>query len=377
MRLADFILSNTELILAEWEVFARNTLPGAEMGKRALRDHAVEILAATARDMASAQSGSQQSSKSRGHGDAGVDSDRLDGASSVHGAARVGSGFDLMEMVSEYRALRASVLRLWRESLPAADLNDLADITRFNESIDQALAHAVRGYTERIDQSRRMFLAILSHDLRNPLNSIMMSANVIALTGPPDSAQSANQIVAGAKAIAKLIGDLLDFASTGIGAAMPLTLAPTNLQNLCDEVMGEFKAAHPQRRLDFESSGPLTGRWDASRLRQVLSNLIGNALQHGGDGSRILLKAQGTDTDVRLTIHNDGPPIAPDMLPMIFDPLIRGDAASKPRRPGSIGLGLYIAREVATAHGGQITVASTAQSGTTFTVTLSRTIEGK
>src|SRR6185369_2130370 len=107
-----------------------------------------------------------QASKSQGHGGVGgADSDRLDDASSVHGVGRVGSGFNVNEVVSEYRALRASVLQLWRESAPAPDLSDLDDITRFNETIDQSLAKAVAGYAHRVDQSRRMFLAILSHDL--------------------------------------------------------------------------------------------------------------------------------------------------------------------------------------------------------------------
>src|SRR5687767_15530258 len=120
----------------------------------ALRDDAEAILRACARDMRTNQTGAQQAAKSKGHGGAGGGaSDRLDDASSVHGVGRVGSGFNLNEVVSEYRALRASVLRLWRESEPTADLSDLSDITRFNEALDQSLAKAVAGYTHRVDQS--------------------------------------------------------------------------------------------------------------------------------------------------------------------------------------------------------------------------------
>src|SRR5438552_913634 len=98
MRLADFILANTESILAEWEAFARSLSPGAQMHKLALREHAEDILRATARDMISSQSATQQSDKSKGHGDAGEDSGRLNAVSEVHAAGRVDSGFDLIQM---------------------------------------------------------------------------------------------------------------------------------------------------------------------------------------------------------------------------------------------------------------------------------------
>src|ERR1700761_3876804 len=133
MRLQDFILANVEPILQEWEDFARSLAPGNKMQVLGLRDHAEEILRACVRDMSATQTSVQQASKSQGHGGVGgADSDRLDDASSVHGVGRVGSGFNVNEVVSEYRALRASVLRLWRESAPAPELNDLDDITRFN-----------------------------------------------------------------------------------------------------------------------------------------------------------------------------------------------------------------------------------------------------
>jgi signal transduction histidine kinase len=376
MRLADFILANTETILAEWDTFAGSTAPGVNMGRAALRDHAEAILRAAARDMGSAQTGTQQTAKSKGSGEDGEHSARLDGASAVHGVGRVGSGFDLMEMVSEYRALRASVMRLWRESKPATDLRDLDDVTRFNEAIDQSLAKAVQSYTRRVDQSRRMFLAILGHDLRNPLNSIMMSAELVSQTADAqhESGQAASQIAASAGAIARLVNDLLDFAATGLGSAMPLSPTAMDLATLCREVFTEFQAAHPTCALGAELSGALTGEWDAGRLRQVLSNLLGNAAQHGGSPCGVSISVRGDGTDVLMAVHNGGEPIPADLLPLIFDPLVRGvSQAQPPRRAGSVGLGLYIAREIVSAHGGAIGVTSSAASGTTFTVRLPRT----
>ena len=133
MRLAEFILANVEPILAEWEAFARSLLPGANMTIVALRDDAESILLASARDMQNPQSQQQQASKSKGDGGiGGAASDRLDSASDLHGVQRVASGFHITDVVAEYRALRASVLRLWRVSLPQPDVNDIDDITRFD-----------------------------------------------------------------------------------------------------------------------------------------------------------------------------------------------------------------------------------------------------
>src|SRR4051812_27936513 len=158
MRLADFILANIEPILREWEKFARSLAPGSEMEVLALRDDAEAILRASTRDMQTAQTVTQQVNKSKGQGGAGGSaSNRLDGPSSIHGLERVAAGFSLVEVVSEYRALRASVLGLWRKSEPSPDVKDLGDITRFNEAMDQSLAMAVASYTDRVDRSRRCF----------------------------------------------------------------------------------------------------------------------------------------------------------------------------------------------------------------------------
>ncbi|MEB3212887.1 MAG: HAMP domain-containing sensor histidine kinase [Leptolyngbyaceae bacterium] len=378
MRLADFILGNVEPILVEWEAFARSLAPGATMSKLALRDAAEAILLATARDMQSDQSLSQQASKSKGHGGAGGDeSDRLDDASKIHGVERVGSGFDILEVVAEYRALRASVLRLWRKSHPQPNFNALNDITRFNESIDQSLAEAVGSYTTRVEQSRRMFLAILSHDLRNPLNSIRMAAQLASRDIKEDlnSAKALSMIERNAETITRLTNDLIDFASTGLGSAMPLTRSLVDLEKLGRNVFEEFCFAYPQCMLHFHPNGDLTGDWDAARLRQVLSNLMGNALQHGTTEEPVEISITAAESTVVLSVHNGGPAIPSELLTTIFDPLMRYARAesSQQKVSSSIGLGLYIAREVVVAHGGTIAVASTEQEGTTFTVCLPRT----
>jgi signal transduction histidine kinase len=377
MRLADFILTNIEPILQEWEDFARSLSPGDKMQVLELRDDAEAILRACVRDMRTMQSGPEQTSKSRGHGGAGgTESDGLDDASAVHGVGRVGSGFNLNEVVSEYRALRASVLKLWRQNVPALDLNDVDDITRFHESIDQSLAKAVASYAHRVDRSRRMFLAILGHDLRNPLNCISMSAQLASLeTKDTASSEMLSQIETSVQAISRLVQDLLDFAATGLGGRMPLVMAPVNIEALGREVLAEIKVAHPGRTLRFEAKGDdLTCHCDGARMRQALSNLLGNALQHGSKGGAVELSMSSEAAEFTLSVRNQGLPIPPNILPTIFDPLVRGTTmdAMQNRRAGNIGLGLYIAREIVTSHGGVVEVASSAEAGTVFTIRMPR-----
>ena len=159
MRLAEFILANLEPILVEWEVFARGIWPaGAAATATEVRDDAEEILRETALDMQSDQTSEQQAEKSKGAVDVEGKSG-IDRASFSHGRGRVTSGFALSAVVAEYRALRASVLRLWSESEHVPDRRDLADITRFNESIDQSLTRAVRSYVEQVERDREGLLA--------------------------------------------------------------------------------------------------------------------------------------------------------------------------------------------------------------------------
>lgn len=374
MRLADFILSNVEPILAEWEIFARSIGAGKHLDQLALRDHAGQILQATARDMKLPQTAAERAKKSKGLDD--QEDDALDGASKLHAVDRLGLGFDLLEVMSEYRALRASVLQLWRDSSPGPDDRDVDDLTRFNESIDQSITKAVASYTSRVDQARDMFLAILSHDLRNPLNSIGMTAQLVPFVckDPAEAMACGQQISRNVSVMERMIADLLDYTRTRLGAGMPVSPAPLDLGSLARQLFDEFRTAHPERDIQLRTDGDLNGQWDSDRVRQAISNLLGNAIQHGSAEFPVTLSLRGEKADVFVDVHNGGDPIPPGELQKIFDPLIRGSSAEHPRenRPNSIGLGLYIAREVAKSHGGRIDVSSTANDGTSFTIRLPR-----
>jgi signal transduction histidine kinase len=375
MRLADFILSNVEPILAGWEIFARSIGAGEHLDQLALRDHAGQILQATARDMKSPQTVAERAKKSKGLDHPHVN-DALDGASDAHAVDRLGLGFDMLEVMSEYRALRASVLQLWHETAPGADERDVDDLTRFNESIDQSLSKAVASYTKRVDQARDMFLAILSHDLRNPLGAIAMSAKVLPMVSD-DKAEILEcglRITRSASVMERMISDLLDYTRTRLGAGMPVKPAPMDLAALGRELVVEYRASQPDREIEFRTDGNLNGLWDSDRIRQAISNLMGNAIQHGSAEFPVTLSLRGDGASVFIDIHNGGDPIPAGELPKIFDPLIRGSSAEHPKsnRPGSIGMGLYIAREVAKSHGGRIDVISTVEDGTSFTIRLPR-----
>ena len=169
MRLPEFIAENVERILAEWEVFARDVWPeGPTAGPAELRDEAEDILRTALADMRSDQTDGEQTGKSKGQLGQSAESEHLTSASSSHGVGRATSGFDLWAVIAEYRALRASVLRLWRESAPSPDLYDLDDVTRFNEAMDQSLTHAVRGYAERVERDRAALLASEQASHRKP-----------------------------------------------------------------------------------------------------------------------------------------------------------------------------------------------------------------
>ena len=210
LRLADFILANMELILAEWETFARSIWPGiATTDPVILRDDAEQVLRAAAADMMSEQTSAQQSSKSRGHGGDGVYSEEIDRASITHGRDRHGSGFDLAGVISEYRALRASVLRLWQESVRQPDSHDLADMTRFNESIDQSLAEAVVAHAKLVEQGRQAAM-----DVHSQLSDELREMNAALLVSSVRQGELLAQAVKDQETIAASARELSDFFET-------------------------------------------------------------------------------------------------------------------------------------------------------------------
>ena len=171
-RLADFILSQAEEILAAWDEFAATVSHGGKaLDAAALRDHPSEILKTIAADLRQPQSSEQQDAKGKGLGPRG----ELPTPAEAHADFRMVAGFAVDAMITEYRALRASVLKLWARHGGGTRPEDLTDLTRFNEAIDQAIAESIGRYTKQTGTSAELFIGILGHDIRNPLGTILMS----------------------------------------------------------------------------------------------------------------------------------------------------------------------------------------------------------
>ena len=374
MRLADFILAEREAILHEWEAFARTCTPAsATMNVDALRDHADQMLLVIAADLRAPQDRREQSEKSKGQApsDESIDST----AAEEHGAGRAESGFTVEQMVAEYRALRASVIRLWTQPQGKLRSEDIEDLTRFNEAIDQALAESVTRYAEDLQQSKEIFLGILGHDMRTPLGAIYTSARFMLDLGDLDEPYRTltDRIASSASRTVKMVGDLLDFTRGRLGGGIPVVRTPVNLARVLRDVVDEIFAAHPDCTIEVDTRGEQAGEWDRDRLSQALSNLIGNAVQHGTVGSPVTVKLHGDGHQVTISVHNFGMAIRPDQLDGIFNPMKESTSSRLASSPtGSLGLGLYIAERIISAHEGRIEVDSAEGSGTTFTIRLPR-----
>ena len=376
MRLADFIEGNMEAILAEWVTFARSSGPaGREMDVNALRDHLSEMLQGIIIDLRTPQSEREQREKSTGNAP-GEEAGAPETAAEVHGSGRAVSGFTVGEMVAEYRALRASIIRLWTAACGRLEGHDIEDLMRFNEAIDQALAESITRYSLGIDRSREMFVAILGHDLRSPLSGILMAAQFMLEEGAlgERDAGLTTRIVRSGTRMTHMINDLLDFTRGRLGSGVPVKRAPMDLGTTAAQAISEMEASNPSTRFRLETTGNLLGEWDAARVSQLLVNLLGNAVHHGSRGGPILVVVQGRDDDVVIRVHNDGPPIRKESLSSLFSPFKRLSAITPAADPASshLGLGLYIVEQIVSAHGGTIDVASEEDIGTTFTARLPR-----
>lgn len=175
----------------------------------------------------------------------------------------------------------------------------------------------------------------------------------------------------------KLVSDLIDYTRTNLGSTMPIIHKAIDLEALCREAVLEQEAAHPEARFQMVANGDFAGYWDDNRIAQVLSNLLGNAVQHGSANEPVVLRLQARTDDVLLRVENRGKVIPPEKINAIFEPLVRLAAGpDQAHASSSLGIGLYIAREIVYAHGGAISVESTEEQGTVFAVTLPRRPRG-
>ena len=374
MRLADFILRDMEAILVQWEAFAATRLPAASiMSSLVLRDHARQILEAVAADLSTPQSREAQVAKSMGRAQKVFEAPET--AAETHAVLRARSGFDINQLASEYRALRASVLRLWMDACQPEEPHR-EDIIRFNEAIDQALAESIAFFSAQVDQSRNLFLGMLGHDMRTPLQTIQMTASYLAAlnAGAAVSVAASRMIRSGAR-IQALLDDLVDFNRTRLGMGIPIAATDVELATLFDLELEQLRAAYPHRRLELNVVGDTRGFWDGPRLARVLANLVVNAVKYGAPDAPIRVLIRREDAGVCFEVRNTGSAIEESTLEELFEPLKRAPEHRNPGADNSLGLGLYISREIAKAHGGDITARSE-NAETVFAVRLPRRREG-
>jgi signal transduction histidine kinase len=234
MRLARYILTEMETILGEWEAFAGTNLPAAAgMSPLALRDHAQQILEAVAKDLSTSQGTEAQHLKSWGRST--KLSNAPETAAQTHALLRARSGFDINQLVAEYRALRASVLRLWSDAChPDAPHAD--DVIRFNEAIDQAIAESVDFFSMQVEQARDLLLGMLGHDMRSPLQTIQATAAYLAaLNAGASVSEAASRIVRSGARMQALLDDLVDFNRTRLGLGINIAPTDIDLAEICAE----------------------------------------------------------------------------------------------------------------------------------------------
>lgn len=373
MRLSDFILKNLELILQAWEQFARSVdTPMPPMDSRGLRDHAEYILRNVASDMRRTHSPLPQ----------GVESQRLEAtpedvtAAQAHAQTRLMAGFTLDQMVSEYRALRSSVLRLWLARGYACEDHQVEDMIQFNEAVDQALVEAVTAYGIAAEKTRKTVLGVLGHDLRTPLGAVTLGADLLKQSEELGShgKRIISQISLSAQNANQMVNDLLDLARCNLGTGIPVRPENTDLASICKSVVDELSIAHPNAKIHFNKPAPLTGQYDPQRIAQALSNLIGNAVRHGDSEQPVTVSLSVDSTSTLLSVQNYGEPIPSSVLSTLFDPEGRYSRYSKndPRVSSGLGLGLFIAAQIVEGHGGTIEVESTLEKGTLFRIVLPR-----
>jgi signal transduction histidine kinase len=197
-----------------------------------------------------------------------------------------------------------------------------------------------------------------------------MSASALARDAGMSERQlrALQRIEAGAARMSRLINDLLDYSRARLGHGLPVHPAPADLDAICRDALDQVRPSHPGRRIVYRHEGDGRGEWDPDRIGQVVANLVTNALRYSPEQSDVTLSWRGEPDRKVLSVHNDGPPIAPALLGQIFEPFKRGDGAGNTW--GGVGLGLYIVRQIVISHGGTVAVRSSEAEGTTFEVTL-------
>lgn len=355
--LADFVEHHAETIIDQAITFAKSVDVGRPLDDVALRDHLPEIIQTIVADLRTPQTRVEEMEKS--HGRAPVPSERSRPAAATHALHRAHSGYSISNLMSEYRALRASVLRLWADA--ANGHAAPGEIARFNEAIDEAIAESVSHYADEVERWRNIFLGVLSHDLRSPLGAILLTSELIARTAVDvPMATAAQRLIRSGERMRQLLDDLLVYNRAQMGIGFEVRKQDIDLAEACREEIELLRTSIPEARIRFDAPDSMRGMFDAGRVREALANLVVNAHKYGAPGSEIRVELREKGSSVELVVANAGDPIAPELLDVMFEPLRRGGVSGGEFERASLGLGLFIVDQIAQAHEGTIRARSDA-----------------
>lgn len=249
MTLSSFIIQNIDDILREWVEFAASLSSGKHLEIEALRNHARKMLFTVAAEMTTSQSDAQQQAKSRGDAPRQIGADET--AAETHGDQRYIQGFKLEELIAEFRALRATVIRLWTQQT-TIDERTVYELTKFNEGLDQLLAESVTHFSAQLDRARHLFLGMLGHDMRTDLQVILSCSNRLEQSPTKDQIEKfVPHISRSAHHIRAMADDLLDVVRTQLGRRLPIKGAAMDGASACEEVCSSFRQLYPQRELQL------------------------------------------------------------------------------------------------------------------------------
>jgi signal transduction histidine kinase len=347
---SDFLRTQQTRIAERWEEEVRADLPAlAKLTRPVLYDHLPEFLDALASWI---------------DGDTELAEKGFARLAEGHALQRLGYGVGLETLTREYSKLRAVLMRKLMAVPPTEDARE--DMVSLHEGMDRAINEAMHRYATRREEVRERFVAILGHDLRDPLSTVVISANMLAANPAlkPEHRVVASRIVRACDRMQRMINDVLDFARGHLGSGIPANPTLNDMGEICRAAADEICGANPQREVKVDLRGDLRGAFDRDRVFQAMTNLISNAIQHS-EGEVEISACETEDRHAVITeVTSHGDVIPEDLRARLFDPFAQGDIAG-PRR--GLGLGLFIVQQIALAHGGLCDVRSD-ETGTAFSI---------
>ncbi len=350
-----------EKVLAAWEARSLKEIPSAcHSGSLALRDSLPSYLEHLSDALNSNRKMDRESVYAH---------DREGGRiGRLHGKDRAdNTSYTLTEVISEYHILREVIFETLESEKQLTALN--RDIVL--DSIEQAVNDAAVKFSEVHHDIRRKFIDTLTHDLKNPIAAAKMNAELILReatklgTGP---VTEATRILRNLDRVTAMIHDLLDAGRIRAGEELNLQFTECDLREIVHGIVEEMKIVHGDLFI-LDAKEPIRGFWGSDGFHRAVENLIGNAVKYGDEKRSIRIALSKTDKVVELRVHNDGPIISGKELPLLFEQYRRAKSAEESEKAGW-GLGLTVVKGVADAHGGKVTVESTKEKGTTFTLEL-------